>query len=112
MFFFFFFKGIRGLTYCCDFGANLLSVGFENHINIWCPELSLTRAFVGKLEGHSSIVIQCKFIQKSPNCISIDEKSNLRIWDIRTLSPIQIISTEQFINFIDIFLFSNLFKLL
>lgn len=40
-------RGIRGLSYMYDYGSNLLSFGFENHINVWCPELSLKRPFIG-----------------------------------------------------------------
>ena len=87
-------RGIRGMTYSFDYGGNLLSFGFETHINIWCPEVSLTRSYVGKLEGHSHTVICCKFIAGSPNCVSADDKGNVRIWDIRTLSTIQLISAE------------------
>lgn len=49
-------RGVLGLTYSCHYGSNLLSFGFEVHINIWCPEVSITRPFIGKLEGHSSLV--------------------------------------------------------
>jgi WD40 repeat protein len=87
-------KGIRGMTYSYEYGGNLLSFGFENYINVWCPEISLTRSYIGKLEGHNNIIVACKFIKNSPNCVSIDDKSNIRIWDIRILSPIQVISAE------------------
>lgn len=81
-------RGIRGMTYSADYGNNLLTYGFETHINIWCPEVSITRAFIGKLEGHSSLVVVCKFQNNSPNCISVDDKHNIRLWDIRTMSTI------------------------
>jgi hypothetical protein len=34
-------RGIRGLTYSYEFGGNIASYGFENHINLWCPEVIL-----------------------------------------------------------------------
>lgn len=92
------YRGIRGATYSYEFGGNLLTFGFENYINVWCPEISKTRSFIGKLEGHSSIIVSCKFIPGSPNVISIDDKTNIRIWDIRTLSTIQILASEQYIK--------------
>ena len=88
-------RGIRGATYSYEFGGNLLTYGFENYINVWCPEISKTRSFIGKLEGHSSIIVACKFIPYSPNVITIDDKTNIRIWDIRTLSTIQVLASEQ-----------------
>jgi WD40 repeat protein len=88
-------RGIRGLTYNYEYGSNLLSYGFEMHINVWCPEVSITRAFIGKLEGHSSLIVMCKFIAASPNCISVDDRTNIRIWDIRTMSTVQVLASEQ-----------------
>lgn len=81
-------RGIRGLSYNYEYGSNLLSYGFDMHINVWCPEVSITRAFIGKLEGHSSLIVMCKFIIASPNCISVDDRTNIRIWDIRTMSTV------------------------
>lgn len=76
-------RGIRGLSYNRDYGSNLISYGFEIYINVWCPEVSITRAYIGKLEGHSTLVVVCKFIPGSPNCVSIDDHTNVRVWDIR-----------------------------
>lgn len=81
-------RGIRGLTYSSYYGSNLLSFGFDTYINVWCPEVSITRAFIGKLEGHSSLVVQCKFIPLTPNVITVDDKCNIRIWDIRGMNTI------------------------
>ena len=78
-------RGVRGMTYEYEYGGNLITFGFEHYLNVWCPEVSLTRSFVGRLEGHSSIIVACKFIPLSPNVISIDDKSNIRIWDIRIM---------------------------
>ena len=30
-------RGIKGLQYSDEFGGNLLSFGFENYVNVWCP---------------------------------------------------------------------------
>jgi len=81
-------RGVRGMTYSSNYGSNLLSFGFEAYINVWCPEVSITRAFIGKMEGHSSIIVICKFIPMSPNVISVDDKCNVRIWDIRGMNTI------------------------
>ena len=56
------------------------------------------RAHVGKLEGHNAPVVSCKFVQNSPYCSSIDDKLNIRVWDIRNLSTIQIISQDKYIH--------------
>lgn len=55
-------RGVKGLSYNQDYGSNLISYGFETFINVYCPEVSITRAYIGRLEGHSSLVVTCKFI--------------------------------------------------
>eukprot|EP00828_Plagiopyla_frontata_P003787 TRINITY_DN11240_c0_g1_i1.p4 TRINITY_DN11240_c0_g1~~TRINITY_DN11240_c0_g1_i1.p4 ORF type:complete len:103 (-),score=22.19 TRINITY_DN11240_c0_g1_i1:49-357(-) len=60
-------RGVRGMTYEYEYGGYLISYGFDNYLNVWCPEVSLTRSSVGKLEGHSAIIVSAKFIQSSPN---------------------------------------------
>ena len=70
-----------------DFNPNLessgyiLSTGFEYNINLYCTDLSLDSAFKGKLEGHFLPLVDCKFINNSPFCASVDEEGNIRIWD-------------------------------
>jgi WD40 repeat protein len=71
------------LYYSPTNGGNILSVGYENYINVWSPEVSLTRSHVGKLVGHNAPVVDAMFLQNSPFVISVDEKLNVRIWDIR-----------------------------
>ncbi|CAD8060727.1 unnamed protein product [Paramecium primaurelia] len=88
-------RGVKGLSYNQDYGSNLISYGFETFINVYCPEVSITRAYIGRLEGHSSLVVTCKFIPQSPNCVSIDDHTNIRIWDIRQMSSVQVIPNDQ-----------------
>lgn len=84
-------RGLRGMTYS-RYGGNLITFGFETYMNgyfffciinldfanlifniylkffykikkkVYCPEISLTRCFIGKLVGHSHIIVSCKFI--------------------------------------------------
>lgn len=87
-------NGIRGISYTSESGGNLLSSSFQVYINVWSPDSSLSKSFVGRLEGHSSIVLSCKVITSSPHCISIDERHNIRVWDLRTLTAVQMIRSE------------------
>ena len=59
----------------------ILSTGFEYNINLYCTDLSLDSAFKGKLEGHFLPLVDCKFLNNSPYCASVDEDGNIRIWD-------------------------------
>jgi len=84
--------GVRSLDYTPDYSGYIVSVGHENIIKVWSPEVSIHRAYVGCLEGHNSAVMTAKFIKNSPFLISVDEKLNLRVWDIRGMACVQVIS--------------------
>ena len=76
--------GVRHLDYNpnLDLNGYIVSTGFEIYINIFSTDLSLDEAYKGRLEGHFVPVINCKFLGNSPNCVSVDEEGNVRIWDI------------------------------
>jgi WD40 repeat protein len=89
-------NGIRSLDYSPDNGGNLVSVGYEKHVNVWSPGISLSdQCYTGKLEGHSCPVVSCKFFIGRPTCVSVDEKSNVRLWDIRYQQCLQIITHDR-----------------
>lgn len=87
-------KGVRGMSYTQDYGGSLQSIGYVSYINVWSPDSSLSKAYVGRLEGHSGIVVSCKIIPSSPNCLSVDDKHHIRIWDLRTFMTIQMIRDD------------------
>ena len=76
-------SGVKHLDYNPNLESNgyILSTGFEYTINIYCTDLSLDSAFKGKLEGHFVPLIDCKFINNTPICASVDEDGNIRIWE-------------------------------
>ena len=86
--------GVRSLDYnpLIEGIGYILSVGFEYYINLYCADLSIDEAYKGKLEGHCSPVISCKFIAHSYMAVSVDEEANVRIWDTRIKICIQLIS--------------------
>jgi WD40 repeat protein len=88
-------QGIRSMDYCTEYGGNLITVGFEREIKIWNPESNLQKCFTGKLEGHAKAVICCKFFRGKGICTSLDEEGNIRIWDVRQQTCLQIISNEK-----------------
>ena len=76
-------SGVKHLDYNPNLESNgyILSTGFEYNINLYCTDLSLDSAFKGKLEGHFVPLIDCKFINATPICASVDEDGNIRIWE-------------------------------
>lgn len=89
-------SAVRSLDYNPNIGAGfIISVGFEYYINIWSPVVALDEAHYGTLEGHYSPVITCKFLSGSPMCVSCDEEGNVRIWDCRSKTTLQLIPQEK-----------------
>ncbi|OMJ87796.1 hypothetical protein SteCoe_10448 [Stentor coeruleus] len=88
-------RGVRSIDYCKESGGNLISVGYERYINVWCPELNLAKCHTGVLEGHNTPVVCCRFFRGKGICTSSDERGNIRIWDITQLSCLQIIANDR-----------------
>ena len=86
--------GVRALDYnpLIEGIGYILSVGFEYYINLYSADLTIDEVYRGKLEGHYSPVITCKFIAHSYMAVSIDEEGNVRIWDTRVKKCLQLIS--------------------
>lgn len=89
-------NGIRGMEYSEDQGGNLISWSYSTAISVWNPNNSLNRPYVGKYEGHHGIVCCGKFCYNSPSCISVDDKNFVRVWDIKSLTTIQVFNIDQF----------------
>jgi len=81
--------GVKSLDYTTHSSSLLISVGYEEVIKVWSTELPIDHAYIGSLKGHKSSVISAKFLKSSPYVVSIDEKLNLRLWDVRKLDCIQ-----------------------
>src|SRR5690606_27576184 len=84
-------KGVKKLAYNGKFGGHLISVGHEIFANVWGTESLISDILIGKLKGHTKPLLDIKFIGKTPFNVTIDEKNNIRIWDIRTLVCLQLI---------------------
>lgn len=86
--------GIRSLSYTPENGGYLLSAGYTPYINVWSPDTSLSKAFVGRLEGHAGVVLAARIFQKSTLAVSVDDRFNIRTWDLRALRPLQNIRND------------------
>jgi len=84
--------GVRTLNYTPDFGSLLISTAHENAMKVWLPEVSIQKAYAGTLEGHNTLIVSARFIKNSPYLVSVDDRINLRVWDVRSLLCIQSVS--------------------
>lgn len=87
-------NGVRGMDYTPELGGNIVCFGYSTYLNVWSPDSSLSKSFVGRLEGHQAIIVVCKMFPLSSNCITADERCNIKIWELRNLMPIASIRNE------------------
>lgn len=84
-------KGIKKLSYYPDGGGFLITIGYEVFANVWGPEAMVSDIHLGKLKGHARPLIDTKFIGRTPFNATIDQTGEIRIWDIKSLSCIQVL---------------------
>lgn len=87
-------NGVRGMDYTPELGGNVVCFGYTTYLNVWSPDSSLSKSFVGRLEGHQAIIVACKVFPLSSSCITADERCNVKIWELRNLMPIISIRNE------------------
>ena len=80
------YKGVKKLAYNGNFGGHLVSVGNEIFANVWGPESLISDILIGKFKGHTKPLLDIKFRGRTPFNVTLDEKNNIRVWDIRTLN--------------------------
>jgi WD40 repeat protein len=81
-------KGVVKMIYTPKGPGLLLSLGFENCIVVWSPDTSLSKSYIGRLEGHTAIIKDMVFVKNTFLVISVDERFSVRVWDIRKLETI------------------------
>ena len=70
----------------------MISVGSEVFANVWGPESLISDVLIGRLNGHIKPLVDSKFIGKTPFNMTVDVGNSIRIWDIRTLTCMQLIN--------------------
>ena len=88
-------KGVRCLDYTPEYSGYIISVGHENIIKVWSPEVQIDMAYVGNLEGHNTAVTCAKFIENTQFVISIDDRLTIRVWDIRSMTCLQVLTQDK-----------------
>lgn len=86
--------GVRRMTYSSVNGGYLVSTGFDVNAKVWSPESVVGDILIGKLKGHTRPIIDSKFIGISPFIVSIDEIIEVRIWDIKSFSCMQVVKAK------------------
>ncbi len=83
--------GVRSLDYIPEYRGLLASVGLDKLVALWSPSDFPLQPHVGWLEGHSEAVLCAKFVRGTPYLVSIDHKLTIRVWDVRSMSCVQVL---------------------
>jgi hypothetical protein len=66
---------------------------------IFSLEVSVVKGFTGKYKEHGGNLLAARFLHSFPYVLSFDDRLNMRIWDYRRFTTIQVINCEKkFIN--------------
>lgn len=83
-------KGVLSLS-CIEDKSLLLSAGFDHEVMIW--DLVVGGNKVGALQGHSQSLISVITFPGTHQIISADISGVIKVWDNRTMSLVQTLST-------------------
>nr|XP_025037635.1 WD repeat-containing protein 64 isoform X2 [Pelodiscus sinensis] len=85
-------RGVNAFTYCGK--ANIIVTGGDDKIlRLWHPNINTKP--VGKLLGHLFSVMEIVTNEKDQHIISLSTEKIFRVWDIQTLSLLQIFHDSQ-----------------
>ena len=91
-------KGYLGFDFSNEFGRYVLLYGFNNHISVYCLDISLTKGYIGRYSEHTVSITRACFVSGYPYAISMDEKCCIRIWNFRTFKTNQMINADRMFN--------------
>jgi len=78
----------HSLAYSSDFDM-LLAVGYELSANVYVFDSARDCSRRGQLVGHSHSINALEIMHQSPLALTTDDRSYLKVWDLRTLSCVQ-----------------------
>ena len=85
-------RGISSVAFSIEQRV-LLSCGFDHEIFVWNPYVETRTS--GKLRGHTCSVLSVTCVEGTKEAISVDVEGNMRIWDLRTLTCVQILADHE-----------------
>ncbi|KAM7060785.1 WD repeat-containing protein 64 isoform 2-T4 [Acridotheres tristis] len=80
-------KGVNAFTYCGK-AKVIVTGGNDRILRLWNPVVNFSP--VGKLFGHKHSVVEIVTNEKDQHVISLSCAKVFRVWDIQTLSPLQV----------------------
>lgn len=78
----------HSLAFSSDFDM-LLATGYELEVKVYVFDSARDCSRRGQLAGHSHSITALEIMKESPLAITADDRSYLKVWDLRTLSCVQ-----------------------
>lgn len=85
-------KGVNAFTYCGK-AKVIVTGGNDRILRLWNPAVNFSPT--GKLLGHKHSVVEIVTNEKDQRIISLSCAKVFRVWDIQTLSPLQVFHESQ-----------------
>ncbi|XP_068866495.1 WD repeat-containing protein 64 isoform X9 [Aphelocoma coerulescens] len=85
-------KGVNAFTYCGK-AKVIVTGGNDRILRLWNPAVNFSPT--GKLLGHRHSVVEIVTNEKDQHVISLSCAKVFRVWDIQTLSPLQVFYENQ-----------------
>ncbi|KAM4785740.1 WD repeat-containing protein 64 isoform 1-T1 [Cyanocitta cristata] len=85
-------KGVNAFTYCGK-AQVIVTGGNDRILRLWNPAVNFSPT--GKLLGHRHSVVEIVTNEKDQHVISLSCAKVFRVWDIQTLSPLQVFYENQ-----------------
>lgn len=84
---------VHSLVYSKDFDL-MLSAGYELKVQVYAFDSTRDCSLRGHLTGHSHAINALEMMSESPLAITTDDRSYLKIWDLRTFTCVQTTSLD------------------
>ncbi|XP_071662332.1 WD repeat-containing protein 64 isoform X2 [Patagioenas fasciata] len=85
-------KGVNAFTYCAK-AKVLVTGGHDKLLRLWHPVVNSKPS--GKLSGHQHSVVELVTNEKDQQVISLSSTKIFRVWDLQTLSLLQVFHDDQ-----------------
>ncbi|XP_071595187.1 WD repeat-containing protein 64 isoform X2 [Heliangelus exortis] len=85
-------KGVNAFTYCGK-AKTIVTGGHDKLLRLWNPVINSKP--IGKLSGHQHSVVEIVTNEKDQHVISLSTAKIFRVWDIQTLSLLQVFYDNQ-----------------
>ncbi len=87
-------KGVRRIAYSPEWKV-LVSVGFDFDVLVWNPYVA---HLILRMQDHGCSLCGVEIVPNTPILVTADVQGNVKVWDVRNLSPVQTIKAEEKMN--------------